>query len=284
MFENIELNQSLFTTGVFAFTVLLTFLIARIADRIFKRLIEVSSLDLHNDPTNYRFVRHGIMALIYVVGLSLAIYQVPQLRVVARSLLAGAGLLAVAVGFAAQHALSNVISGVFLVVFKPFRINDRLQVKGLSGIVEDITLRHTVIRDFENKRIIIPNAVISDEVIINSDHSDEEKCKFINISISYQSDIKKAKSVIRNEIINHPLFMDRRTEEQKQENQDEAPVRVIELGEYAINLRAWAWAKDSSDAFVMGCDLYESIKTRFDEEGIEIPYPTQVYIQRENSN
>jgi len=71
-------------------------------------------------------------------------------------MLAGAGILAVAVGFASQAALSNIISGVFVVIFKPFRVGDRLKINELTGVVEDITLRHTVIRDLENKRIIIP--------------------------------------------------------------------------------------------------------------------------------
>ena len=71
-----------------------------------------------NDPTNYIFLRRVILGLIYIVGFSLAIYIVPNLRTLAKSMLAGAGILAVAIGFASQHALSNVISGVFIVFFR----------------------------------------------------------------------------------------------------------------------------------------------------------------------
>jgi small-conductance mechanosensitive channel len=194
--------------------------------------------------------------------------------------LAGAGVLAVAVGFASQQALSNIISGVFIVIFKPFRIGDRVKISDRSGIVEDISLRHTVIRDFENRRIIIPNAHISEEVIINSDYIDDKICKWIEIGISYGSDVELAKAIIKDEIIKHPLHIDPRTQEQIEEGAILAPVKVINLSESSVDLRGWAWAKDSSDAFNMGCDLFESIKLRFDKEGIDIPFPHRTLIHK----
>tara|TARA_Y100000385_G_scaffold274184_1_gene316972 strand:- start:8450 stop:9289 length:840 start_codon:yes stop_codon:yes gene_type:complete len=272
--------DSVYHWTIFIAIIAVTFLLAIGVNKIFKRVIAKSSEDLHSDPTNYLFIRHTVIALIYTLGFSIAIYKIPELRVLANSLLAGAGVLALAVGFAAQHALSNVISGIFLVLFKPFRINDRLKVRNLSGIVEDITLRHTVIRDFENKRIIIPNTIISDEIIINSDHGDDEKCKFLDFNISYESDLSKARAIIQEEVINHPLFLDHRDPIEKENGDSPVTVRVINLGEYAVELRAWAWANNASDAFVMGCDLYESIKLKFDNVGIEIPYPHRTIIQK----
>jgi small conductance mechanosensitive channel len=143
-----ELWQRVENIGLFIGILLATFLVAFLVNRLFGRLIKRSANILNNDPTNYQFLRHAVIGLIYLVGLGAAIYTVPSLRTIANSLLAGAGILAVAVGFASQHALSNIISGVFIVIFKPYRINDRLQVRELEGIVEDITLRHTVIRDY----------------------------------------------------------------------------------------------------------------------------------------
>jgi len=236
---------------------------------------------MHNDPTNYRFLKHLIIALIYVVGFSLAIYIVPSLKALAGSLLAGAGILAVSVGFASQHALSNIISGVFIVIFKPFKINDRLTVRTFSGTVEDITLRHTVIRDFENKRVVIPNAVISDEVIVNSDFAEEKIIKWIDIGISYDSDIDLAKSIIEQEVLNHPSHLDARTPEQIEAGEPEVPVRVLALADSSVMIRAWAWAQDQSSAFRMACDLYESIKKRFDREGVEIPFPHRTVVMKE---
>ena len=244
-------------------------------------MIKRNSRFMKNDPTNYKFLQHAIVALIYIVGFSLAIFSVPKLKALASSFLAGAGILAVAVGFASQHALSNIISGIFIVIFKPFRVNDRLEVKGLTGIVEDITLRHTVIRDFENKRILIPNSVISDEVLINSDFAEDKLCKWIDMSISYDSDIDLAKKILEEEVMNHPLHIDPRTPEDIAKGIPEVMVRVISLGESSVNLRAWAWAKDAPDAFMMNCDLIESIKKRFDREGVEIPFPHRTLVYKE---
>ena len=266
--------------GIFAGVIIATWVTAFIVNRIFMRLINKSSEELNNDPTSYQFLRHALRAIIYIVGFSIAIYTVPSLRTLANSLLAGAGILAVAVGFASQHAMSNIISGIFIVIFKPFRVNDRLKVRELSGIVEDITLRHTIIRDFENKRILIPNAVISDEVIINSDFAEDKICRWIDVGISYDSDIDLAKEIIATEILNHPLRIDPRTPAQIEAGDPEVVVRVLLLGEYSVNLRGWAWAKNAPDGFVMGCDLNESIKKRFDKEGIEIPFPYRTLVHK----
>ena len=199
-------------------------------------------------------------------------------------MLTGAGILAVVAGIASQHALSNIMSGIFIIIFKPFRVNDRLLIKNtFSGIVEDITLRHTVIRDFENKRIIIPNTVISNEVIVNSNFANEKICKWIDISISYDSDLGIAKNILREEVEKHPLHVDPRTPEEITEGVPEVQVRVIGLGDFSVNLRAWAWAKDAPDGFVLACDLLESIKLRFDREGIEIPFPHRTIVYKEAS-
>ena len=259
-----------------------TVLTAFIVNRFFRRFIRRNSLLIRNDPTNYVFLRHAVTAVIYVMGFSWAVYSVPSLRTIANSLLAGAGILAVAVGFASQHALSNIISGIFIVIFKPFSVNDRLRFQnGLQGVVEDITLRHVVIRDFENRRILIPNSVISEEVIINADFGDDTICKFLEIDISYDSDIDRARAIMQEEALRHPLKIDGRTPEQIEAGRPEIPVRVIALGEYYVRLRAYIWARNNAEAFELGCDLMESIKKRFDREGIEIPFPYRTIVQKE---
>jgi small conductance mechanosensitive channel len=267
-------------TSLFVGVLVATIVVAFLVNRFFKRLIKRATTEVNNDPTNYQFLRHVVVALIYIVGFSVAIYMVPGLRALASSLLAGAGILAVAVGFASQHALSNIISGLFIIVFKPFRINDRVTLRTMTGIIEDITLRHTVIRNFENKRIIIPNALISDEIIINSDFEDDRICNWIDIGISYGSDIEKARAIMREQILNHPLLIDNRTEAQIEANEVLARVRVISLGESSVNLRGWAWTKNAADGFILSCDLFEQIKVKFDEAGVEIPFPHRTLVHK----
>lgn len=269
--EYISTHEYFFEVGVF---ILLTVIIGFITNRFFQRLIRKAAEEKDAKLTNYQFLRRFVVALIYVVGFSSAVYIVPPLKTMAGSVLAGAGIFAVAIGFASQQALSNVVGGIFIVVFKPFQINDRLTVRGtMTGIVEDITLRHTVIRNFENQRIIIPNSVISDEILVNPDFINDRICKYIDVGISYDSDIDLAKKIMAEETAKHPFFIDPRNGFDIENGVPLVVVRVLSLGEYSVNLRAWAWAKDSPNGFVMSCDLYESIKKRFDKEGVEIPLP-----------
>lgn len=276
-----QILGNLLAIGTFGGIIIATLIIAHSFNKIFAKFIQKSTVEMQNNPTNYKFLRHMISALIYIIGFSIAIYKVESLKAVATTLFAGAGIFALAIGLASQQALSNVVSGIFVVIFKPFRVNDRLKIRDtLTGVVEDITLRHTVIRDFENKRIIIPNSVISNEIITNSDFIEDKICKWIDVSISYDSSIKKARTIIQEEVMNHPLHVDPRNAEQIQNGDPAVPVKVILLGEFSVNLRAWAWAINSPDAFVLGCDLLESIKERFQAEGIEIPYPHRTIIHK----
>jgi small conductance mechanosensitive channel len=253
-----------------------TLLLGYIIDWFFNRFLKRASKILNNDPSKYRFLRHFLRAIIYITGFGWAISEVPYLKTLSSSLLAGAGVLAVAVGLASQQALSNIVAGLFIIIFKPFRINDRLKISkdaSLQGTVEDITLRHTVIRDFENRRIVIPNSVISQEILINADLSDDKIIKYIEFNIAFDADLDCAKEAMREEVLNHPFQIDPRNQEEKEKGEPEVAVRVIAIGEYFITLRAWACAENASNAFILHCDLLENIKKRFDREGIKIPFP-----------
>lgn len=264
----------------------LTILGGAVSARLFRRAIKRTELEGgHSDLTNLKFLKRGVTVLIYMVGIGVAIYIVPELRGIAKGMFASAGLLAIAVGFAAQQALANIVSGIFIVIFKPYKIGDRLEVQTtLSGVVEDINLRHTVIKNFENKRIIIPNSVISNEVLVNSNYGDDKIIKWIDMSISYDSDIDVARSIMQEEIEAHPNFIDKRTEEQIEEGEPIVPVRLISFGESSVNLRGWAMAEEPGKAFVMGTELNESIKKRFDQEGIEIPFPYRTLVYKEKKS
>ncbi len=248
-----------------------TIIVAFIFQKLYQNFIKNSSGIMKNDPTNYKFVGHAMSAIIYLVGFGWAIYEIPQMRQVANSLLAGAGILAVAAGFASQHALSNIISGLFIIIFKPFRVNDRLLIRDtMQGFVEDITLRHTVIRDFENRRIIIPNTVISDEVIINFDFSDDKIVRPIEFNVAMSSDIDLIREIIQEEIAKHPLSLDNRTLEDIQIGKPKVPVRVIGFNNIGIIIKTWTWAIDASKAYELSCDVMETIKKKFDEKGVKM--------------
>ena len=251
-----------------------TFVVSWLARRGFNRFMRKRSEEMQSDITNYKFLGNALSGIIYTVGIVLAIREFPPLRAAAGSLLAGAGILAAVVGFASQQAFSNIVSGIFLIIFKPFRVKDRLKVKEIySGEVEDITLRHTVLRDFENRRIIVPNALIASEILVNSDFDDDPVCKFVEFGIAYDADTDKAKAIMAEEIGNHPQYHDRRKPKEIEEGKPKVDVRMVRLEASAVVLRGYAWAKTPAEAFDLYCDLLESIKKRFDTEGVIIPYP-----------
>ena len=141
------------------------------------------------------------------------------------------------------------------------------------GTVTEITLRHTVIRNAENRMILIPNSKINSSTIINSTFGDYSTCSFIEVGVSYTTNLDQAIQVMREEVMKHPLLIDHRTAAEKKNGTPQVVIRVMNLGDSAITLRAWAWAGSTGDAFVLKCDLLKSIKERFDQEKIEIPYP-----------
>lgn len=252
----------------------ITIILARIVNGIYKKLVDRSAKEDDEHLTTYKFIGNSISAIIYVVGFSFAIWNIPFLKPIAQSLVAGAGILAIAVGFASQQSLGNIISGFFIVLSKPYKINDRISFPdGLRGVVEDIGLRHTVIRNFENQRIIIPNSIISNQLLINSNFEESKICRFVDIGISYDSDIDLARKIMTEEIENHPLNIDNRSQQDIEKGDPKVGVKVTMLGDSSVNMRAWAWADSPQHAFLMHCDVLESIKKRFDKEGIVIPFP-----------
>jgi small-conductance mechanosensitive channel len=198
--------------------------------------------------------------------------QIPGMQQLSKTLLTGAGILAAAVGFGSQQAISNIVSGIFMVLFKPFRVGDHINLGGdNSGTVVDISLRHTTVKNSENRMIVIPNSVLNNQSIINSTIINSETCAFVNVNIGFGSDVNKAMAIMREEAMKHPLLIDKRTKNEKKIEKPQVVVRVTEWTNSSIVIRAWAWAANNDDAFVLKCDLLQSIKDRFDREGIEIP-------------
>ncbi len=267
-----------FKPVVFALvTLIITFYLAKIIKRIINELLKKSNKDV----TKFNFIKRFISGIVYIFGAGVALSFIPGFKSVSQSIFAGSGILAIVLGFASQQALSNIVSGIFIELYKPFKIGDRITILGKTtiGIVEDITLRHTVIKTYENKRIIVPNSIISNELIENADIIDDKVCKFFEIGISYNSDIDRAINIIKEEILKHKNYFDNRTEKEKSDG--EVPpitVKVVSYGDSSVNLKSWVWAKDNTAGLQFLWDLNYSVKKRFDAEGIEIPYPYRTIV------
>ena len=243
---------------------------AQVINRALTTYFKFASGKLKVDATTYTVVGRAIIATIYVIGGIVVISLIPGLPNLMFGAAAGAGIAAIVIGFAAQKVLSNVFGGISIAIFRPFRVGDVVEMEDEYGTIEDITLRHTVIRTWQNKRQIIPNSRISEETIINWTIGDLTVLWAVDFGISYDSDIDLARSIILDEINKHPDVM--------HEEDREAKVWVTELGDFAVNLRALFWVADRPTAWGTGAEIRESVKKRFDREGVEIPFPYRTVV------
>lgn len=236
------------------------------------------------DPTAFKFLRYVAVFSIYIIGALFGLLVFPSLKVISQTALGGAGVLALIAGVSSQEALSNLVGGVFIIAFKPFRIGHTVQIgESMVGKVTDITLRHTVLTNFSNKMIVIPNAIINKEKLVNFDLIDRKICERIEIGISYDSNVQLAKKIIQEECEAHKYVIDARSTNEKNQQVSLVRVSLISFNESSVILRAWVWAKNFDQAFDLRCDVLESIKLRFESEGIELPFPTRTVYVRNNA-
>lgn len=264
-------------------TLIAAIFISIVTRRIITIFIKKYSKKIKADPTNFSFLKNSISFIILTAAIVFIFFKIPYLRDLGTAIFAGAGIFAAIIGFASQKAFSNIISGIFILVFKPFRVGDTIESKNIDkGVIEEITLRHTIIRNYENRRIVIPNSIISEETLINSDMIDKMIRKHVNFGISYDSNVDLAISIIQEEIEKHTLFIDYRTDEEKERNDPKVTVRMVSHGDFSIGLKAYVWTLNNDDAFVLHCDVLKSVKERFDNEGVEIPFPYRTIVYKKD--
>ena len=260
-----------------------TILAARLVSWLLRRVIErQKQTGGTGNATVLAFCRYLAIAAVYFAGFAVVVGAIPVLSAAMNKLLAAGGVLAVIGGLASQEALGSMVSGTMILVFKPFVIGDVVRyIDGdISGVIEEITLHHTTIRTWENKRIIVPNGKMNSAIIENADYADSHVCVFLKVGVTYESDLALAKRLLAETIIRHPSHLDVRTPEQVAAGDPEAQVVVLEFAESAVVLRAALWAKDNGTAFGLKCDVLEQIKTEYDRNGIALAYPHLVVMQK----
>ncbi len=209
-----------------------------------------------------RFV--GVIIIATAVVLSL-----DMLGINVMPFIAGAGVAGIAIGFAAKDTLSNLIAGVLLIVDRPFEIGDRIEVwsaplgSATWGDVIDIGIRATKIKTTDNIVIIIPNNEIMTRDIVNYTISSARIRVRIDIGVSYDTDIEKAKAVILNVADSAEWIL--KTPSSK--------VVVKSFGESSIDLQLRVWINDARKRMDTISFITDQVKSAFNKEGIEIPFP-----------
>ena len=211
-------------------------------------------------------LRHTLLIVISFIGLLMIL---GELGIQLGPLLATAGIGALAIGFGAQSLVKDVISGFFIILENQYRIGDAIEAAGVSGLVESVSLRRTVLRDLEGKVHTIPNG----EIKIVSNLSKEWARSVLDIGVSYREDVDQVIDLL--EQIGRELVA-----EEPWKSAILEPLQIFgveKFGEYQLVIRGVVKTIPLKQ-WEVGRELRRRIKNRFDEKGIQIPFPHRVLI------
>ena len=223
------------------------------------------------DQTMLRYVIHMKTIAVFMVASLVYASIIPELRALFGTLLASAGVSALVLGFAAKSTLANLISGMAMAFYQPFRIGDKVTVEGEYGEIEDITLRHTVLRTWEHKRLVIPNEKLDNMSVVNYTIVDRRMLCPTEIRVSYDTDLDVARRVFLEQAMRCPY---------RDPEQEEPWARVVEHEDSGVLIRLYMWVPDVDAARQGRFWLLEHIRKACTREGIEIPVPYRTVVYK----
>ena len=226
------------------------------------------------DRTAVHFVRKLAHIGVYVIAFLLFAHLVPSLRHFGTALLASFGLASVVIALAAQNTLGNIIAGISILLYRPFKTGDIIQLQTPSGTetgtLEAVGLGYSVVGSFDNRRIVVPNSLMAAQVTVNL--SDPKMMAIVNIGLDYGADVDRARVIFTDIATAHPLV------------REVVGCPVTELGGNGVVLSLRAWCNGIGDAGKVRVDLYEQAKNRFDKESIGIASAaTNLLVTMQNS-
>lgn len=268
--------QDILTRAIKIIVVLIFMIIvSRYVKRFFKKAA-VKAEKAGRDTGYLLFFRYVVTGVIYFLCIASIVSEIPGLDSFITALLAGSGIAAVIIGMASQEAAGNLISGVLILVFKPFKIGDQVRYVGqdMTGTVEEIGFRHTVIRTAQNKRLLIPNSLMNTNIVENANYGEDEVSFSIELGISYNSDIELAMGIMADVIGNHDGFIDKRSGGDIEEEKPKVKVIVKDFGDSAVIIKSDVWAKNTAAGVQMKSDILLEIRRRFETDSVKLAYPT----------
>lgn len=243
----------------------ITFTMALIIDKIIKKWFERLIVRSPSLKTSFIFLRKILLFSIVIIGISFTTFTAfPELGPALASLFIAAGFASIVIGLAAQASLSNIIAGIMISLSQPIRIDDAILFRNEFCFVEDLTLMYTVLRTWDNRRLIVPNSILQSEVIVNYSAKDPTKLVPIFADISHDSDVDLAMKIMVDVAKRHPDCLP---------IGDLPNAVIMEINENGVRLRLLSRAKDQPTAFRMARDLLREIKKEFVVNGIEFAYP-----------
>jgi small conductance mechanosensitive channel len=236
----------------------LIFFIGRWVAGIVSNLVEKGLIRARLDATLSKFVRHLVYFLMLIF---VAIAALNRLGVQTASFIAAIGAAGLAVGLALQGSLSNFAAGILLIIFKPFKVGDFVEMGGAKGTVQEIQIFNTVLHSPDNIRIVLPNAQVTSGNILNYSANDKRRVDLV-FSVSYDDDLSKVKQFLLGVVLADNRIL--RT--------PEPVVAVLELADSSVDLVVRPWVK-SDDYWAVYFDLTEKIKVGLETHGFTVPFP-----------
>ena len=246
--------------GVRIIVALLIFYIGRMIARSLSKGVRKVLAAREVDKILETFVSNLVYWALLVVVIIAAI---DRLGIETTSLIAVMGAAGLAVGLALQGSLSNFAAGVLIVIFRPYRVGDFVEAAGVSGSVEQVQILTTILKTPDNKQIIVPNSAIMSSIITNFSANETRRVD-LTIGVSYDDDLDKVQKTLQ-EIVDA---------DERILKDPACVIRVHELADSSVNFVVRPWVA-SGDYWGVYWDLTETIKKRFDQDGISFPFPQQ---------
>jgi small conductance mechanosensitive channel len=212
--------------------------------------------------TRFRMIeRLSVVILFFVaIGLVFWIMDVSALKRVAVGMFASAGVVGIAIGFAAQTTMANLVSGIIIAFAQPIRLGDSVEIDGEYGAVESIGLFYTYIRTWDNRRMVIPNKLLSDRSIRNYTLVDPRMPALVILRLEYGADVESVRSLLLAEARAHKLFL----------SEPEPAVQVIDADDMGVSVRMMAWAPTQADAWTLAADVRESVVGKLEAMAVPV--------------
>jgi small-conductance mechanosensitive channel len=262
--------------GAFLFAVVFAFLawlIGRMLRLAVQRMLAHDKHD-HLDLMAVKFIAKLTRYAVYVFAFAAYAHFIPALAGLGTASLASISVLTVIIGFAAQNTLGNLIAGISLLLYRPFKLGDRLQViapTGLeTGTVESLALGYTLLKTDDNRRVVVPNSLMASQTNINLTANDPRVICSVLIGLSCASDIDKARAILLDLAGKHPNA------------KQVCGCPLTQLGAAGVVLSLDVWCADALAAITFKCDLLEQAAKHFTAEGIRISIPQTMVVLRDD--
>lgn len=259
---SLEFLASFFGSILAAITILIIGWI--VAAWLGRRVTNISKRSRHLDDTLFNFL--GSIVRYVLLGFTVLIV-LNTFGVRTTSVVAAVGAAGLAIGLALQGTLSNVAAGVMLILFRPLKIGDFVQIADKLGTVKDVTLNFTELADVSNAQVIIPNSEVWGNVITNYSVYTTRRAEW-TFGVGYGADLNQAEDVIRNTIM----------ADDRSKTDPEPFIQVNTLNASSVDFLVRVWC-DSAVYFQYQADMKRKVKEALDEAGVTIPFPTRTIIQ-----